>query len=132
MAREGQQWITMEGLKADGYRNVLREEEPGLLGIGIEPSFSIGQRGLLVQTDGGNVLYDCVSLIDDDGIAEIERRGGIQYICFSHPYFFDSKVSWSRAFDDAPIIIPDADRKQVMSCIAPVLACPRECLPVPK
>jgi hypothetical protein len=64
----------MEGLKADGYRNVLREEEPGLLGIGIEPSFPIGQRGLLVQTDGGNVLYDCVSLIDDDGIAEIERR----------------------------------------------------------
>ena len=39
----------MEGLKADGYRNVLREEEPGLLGIGIEPSFSIGQRCLLVQ-----------------------------------------------------------------------------------
>jgi hypothetical protein len=32
----------MEGLKADGYRNVLREEEPGSLGIGIEPSFSIG------------------------------------------------------------------------------------------
>ena len=85
----------------------------------------------MVQNDGGSVLYDCVSQIDDDGIAEIERRGGIQYICFSHPYFFDSMVSWSRAFDDASIIIPDADRKQVMSCIAPVLACPRGSQRVP-
>jgi hypothetical protein len=46
-----------------------------------------------VQTDGGNVLYDCVSLIDDDGIAEIERRGGIQYICFATIIF---STAWCR------------------------------------
>ena len=110
----GQQWTTMDELKADGYRNDVRDEEPGLLGIGINPSFTIGQRALLVQTDSGNVLYDCISLIDDDAIAEIRRRGGIKYICFSHPHFYDSMVSWSQAFDDATIIIPEADREHVM------------------
>jgi hypothetical protein len=75
---EGQQWTTLDALKTDGYRNDVRDEEPNLTGIGIDPSFTIGQRALLVQTDAGNVLYDCISLIDDDAIAEIERRGGIQ------------------------------------------------------
>lgn len=111
---DGQQWTTMAGLKADGYRNELREEEPGLLGIGIEPSFSIGQRALLVQTEAGNVLYDCISLLDDDAIAAIEGLGGVRYICFSHPHFYDSMVSWSQAFNDPPIIIPDADHQHVM------------------
>ena len=109
----GQRWTTMDDLIRDGYRNDLRPEEPNLLGIGITPSFTIGQRALLVQTPNGNVLYDCVSLLDDDAIAEIERRGGIACICFSHPHFYDSMVEYSRAFD-APIIIPEADREHVM------------------
>ena len=113
---QGQRWTTMDDLIRDGYKNDLRPEipdEPNLLGIGITPSFTIGQRALLVQTPNGNVLYDCVSLLDDDAIAEIERRGGIACICFSHPHFYDSMVEYSRAFD-APIIIPEADREHVM------------------
>ncbi|MCH9010112.1 MAG: MBL fold metallo-hydrolase [Chloroflexi bacterium] len=111
---EGQQWTTMARLKADGYKNDVRREEPGLTGIGISPSFTIGQRALLVQTPGGNVLYDCISYLDDEAIAEVKRSGGIQAICLSHPHFYDSMVSWSRAFDDAPIYIPEADKEHVM------------------
>ena len=44
---------------------VLREEEPDLVGVGVDPPFAIGQRALLVCTPGGNVLWDCVSLLDD-------------------------------------------------------------------
>ena len=111
---EGQQWTTMDGLIGDGYRNELRSEESRLLGIGITPSFSIGQRALLVQTPGGNVLYDCVSLLDESATAEIRGLGGIDYICFSHPHFYDSMVEFSRAFDDAVIVVPEADREHVM------------------
>jgi len=110
----GQQWATMNELKSNGYINDLRPEEPGLLGIGITPSFTIGQRALLVQTPVGNVLYDCVSLLDEKAISQITRLGGIQFICFSHPHFYDSMVSWSRAFGNAPIIIPEVDREHVM------------------
>ena len=111
---EGQRWTTMEDLLREGHRNDVRAEEDALLGIGIEPSFSIGQRALLAQTPSGNVLYDCVSVLDDNAAREIERRGGIAYICFSHPHFYDSMVEFSRAFGNAPIIIPEADREHVM------------------
>ena len=88
----------MEDLLREGHRSDVRVEEEGLLGIGIEPSFSIGQRALLVQTDQGNVLYDCVSVLDGDAVEEIRSRGGIDYICFSHPHFYDSMVEFSSAF----------------------------------
>src|SRR2546426_9061295 len=62
----GQRWVTREELLQRGHRNELRELEPGLHSIGVEPSFGIGQRALLVRTEAGNVLYDCVPLLDDD------------------------------------------------------------------
>lgn len=43
-------WTTHERLLAEGHRNVRREEELCVLGIGTEPSFAIGQRALLIQT----------------------------------------------------------------------------------
>ena len=111
---EGQQWTTMAAMKAEGYGNEVREVELRLTGIGISPSFSIGQRALLIQTDGGNVLYDCVSYLDADTVASVEALGGIQGICLSHPHFYDSMVAWSRFFGDAPIYVPEADREHVM------------------
>ena len=114
VAWDGQQWTTMGQLKSEGFTNDLREEEPGLLGIGTTPSFSIGQRALLVQTSHGNVLFDCISLLDESTIVEVEARGGIRYISLSHPHFYDTMVTWSRAFDDAEIVVPEADRQHVM------------------
>ena len=49
--------------------------EPGLTEIVTEPKFAIGQRALLVEAPGGNVLWDCVSLIDDATIAAVEALG---------------------------------------------------------
>jgi hypothetical protein len=81
----GQRWTTMAQMKDAGFKNEVKEKEPGLLGIGIVPVFSIGQRALLVQTSEGNILYDCISLIDDETIDTIRSLGGIQGICLSHP-----------------------------------------------
>ena len=47
----GQKWIDREKLQKS-RKNVLRDEEPNMLGIGTEPSFAIGQRALLIQTGG--------------------------------------------------------------------------------
>ena len=41
--KPGQQWMTLEKLRLTN-RNSLKFEEPGLIGIGIEPPFAIGQR----------------------------------------------------------------------------------------
>ena len=110
----GQRWTTMAELKAGGHDNEIRREEPGLTGIGIKPTFSIGQRALLVHTEGGNVLYDCISYLDDETTDAIQQLGGIQSICLSHPHFYDAMVTWSRAFDNAPIYVPEVDRGFVM------------------
>src|SRR5262249_25360833 len=38
----GQQWTTLDELRAD-HTNQIREEEPSLTGIGTQPKFGIGQ-----------------------------------------------------------------------------------------
>ena len=109
---DGQRWTTMDALRA-GRRNEIREVEAGLLGIGTTPSFAIGQRALLVRTPGGNILWDCLSLLDDETIAAVRERGGIGAIAISHPHYYSAMIEWSRAFD-APIYLHVADRRWVM------------------
>lgn len=108
----GQAWTTFEAL-ADDHKNELREEEPNLLGIGVEPKFAIGQRALLVQSSAGNVLWDCVSLLDAPTIARVKALGGISAIALSHPHYYSAIVEWSEAFGDVPIYIHAQDRQWV-------------------
>lgn len=108
----GQQWTTLAELQAE-HHNVLRTVEPGLTGIATEPSFAIGQRALLVQTPAGNVLWDCISLLDAATVAAVHALGGIQAIAISHPHFYSAMVEWSRAFD-APIYLHEDNRPFVM------------------
>jgi hypothetical protein len=104
----GQQWTTMAEI-ADSHTVVLRNEEADLVGIGVEPSFAIGQRALLVRTAHGNVLWDCVSLLDEQTRGQIADLGGIAAICLSHPHFYAANVEFADAFD-ARIFIPRADQ----------------------
>jgi glyoxylase-like metal-dependent hydrolase (beta-lactamase superfamily II) len=105
---DGQRWTTVTELARD-HTSDLHEEETGLFGIGICPSFAAGQRALLVCTPRGNVLWDCVSLLDDAAFEEVTRRGGIAAVCLSHPHFYAACVEWADAFD-APIFISAADK----------------------
>jgi len=99
---QGQSWTTLDQLVRD-HHNLVKSMETGLTGIGTEPKFAIGQRALLVQTSKGNVLWDCVSLIDDATIEAVEALGGISSLAISHPHLFGSMVEWSHAFGNAPI-----------------------------
>jgi len=107
----GQRWMTMAELTAD-HHNDLREEEPGLIGVGTTPGFAIGQRSLLLRTDAGNVMWDGISLLDDATVAAITDLGGVATICCSHPHFYGSIVEYADAFD-ARILLPTADREWV-------------------
>lgn len=105
----GQSWTTIDELASD-HRNVFRPLETGLTGISTEPKFAISQRSLLVQGPKGNVLWDCVSLIDDASIEAVMKLGGISSLAMSHPHLVGSMVEWSHAFDNAPIHL-HADHK---------------------
>src|SRR6266705_2100735 len=105
----GQEWTTLEQLRAN-HHNRIEDEAPQLLGIGTEPEFAIGQRALLLQSPGGNLLWDCISLLDDETIAEVNARGGIRAIAISHPHFYSSMIEWAECFD-ARIFLHSADSK---------------------
>src|SRR5262245_37810236 len=81
---QGQLWTTMEELSAEGFRSEVRELEPGLAGIGTTPTLAIGQRALLVQTEAGNVLWDCSGYLDQAGIERVRELGGLAGISASH------------------------------------------------
>jgi hypothetical protein len=108
---DGQRWTTMAELAAD-HAVTIREEEPDLFGVGVEPAVAIGQRALLVRTPGGNVLWDCVPLLDDVARAWIHDLGGIAAICMSHPHFYAANVEFADEFD-ARILIPRADERWI-------------------
>jgi hypothetical protein len=93
--------------------NSTREYEPGVTGIGSQPSFAIGQRAVLVRTPGGNVLWDCISLLDAATVTTIKALGGLKAIAISHPHFYTTMVEWADAFD-CPIHLHAADKDWIM------------------
>jgi hypothetical protein len=109
----GQEWTTFEKLRAS-HRNVFTEEG-GLTGIGIEPSFAIGQRALVIPAGDGAVLWDCVSLVTDEAVERIRRMGGLKAIAISHPHYYSSLGEWSEAFGGVPVYLHEDDRRWVMN-----------------
>jgi hypothetical protein len=108
----GQTWTTLDAL-AQSHMNSLREYEPGVIGIGAQPAFAIGQRALLLRTDKGNVLWDCIATLDAATVTAIKGLGGISAIAISHPHFYTTMVEWAHAFDCA-IHLHAADRAWIM------------------
>jgi hypothetical protein len=109
----GQGWTTLEALRVRNF-NAWRQHEPGVIGIGTQPIFAIGQRALLIQTPQGNVLWDCISLIDDATVTLINGLGGLKAIAISHPHFYTTMAEWSRAFGGVPVHTHADDQRWIM------------------
>jgi hypothetical protein len=108
VGHQGQRWTTMGELARD-HRNRVEELELGLLGIGTDPSFAIGQRALLVE----GLLWDCITLLDGATAAAVEAAGGIDTIAISHPHYYSAMIEWADRFD-ARVLLHEADREWVM------------------
>ena len=109
----GQDWTTLDDLRRT-HALKFTEEGEGIAGIAMEPAFAINQRPLLLQSPAGNVLWDCVSLVTEEAVAEIKRRGGLTAIAISHPHYYTTMLEWSAAFDGVPVYLHADDRKWVM------------------
>ena len=110
---DGQQWTTLRQLQLT-HRNRIQEEEPGLYSIVTEPTFAIGERAFLLQTSQGNVLWDCVALLDDSTMEAIRNLGGVAAIAISHPHYYTTMIEWSLIFNNARIYLHSADRNWVV------------------
>jgi hypothetical protein len=112
IGHQGQQWTTLGALRQD-HRNVIQPIEPGLTGIISEPRVAIGQQAHLIETPAGNLLWNCINLIDEETVAAVEQRGGLAAIAVSHPHFYSGVTDWSHAFGGVPIFLHAADRAWV-------------------
>jgi DNA-directed RNA polymerase subunit RPC12/RpoP len=108
----GQEWMEFPFLKRY-YRNAWRRHLPDLYSFETMPAFGIGQRAFLVRTPAGNILWDCVALVEDATIDIINALGGIKGVAISHPHYYTTMVEWARVFD-CPIHIHADDRAWIM------------------
>ena len=103
----GQTWTTLDRLRTD-HRNRIAPEGSGLIGIGTEPKFAIGQRALHLRTPHGGVLWDCISLVDDATVEKLGALGGVR------AHYFSSMIEWSRALGRVPVYLHEADSQWVL------------------
>src|SRR5215203_2388031 len=108
----GQSWITLERLR-NAHSNKFLRLATGLTTIETTPAFGIGQRAILAHTPAGNVLWDCLALIDDATIDLLNGMGGVSAIAISHPHYYTTMVEWSHALGGVPIYLHAADREWV-------------------
>jgi glyoxylase-like metal-dependent hydrolase (beta-lactamase superfamily II) len=103
----------MAELADSGSRTVVREVEPGLIGIAVQPDIGVGHRALVVGTAEGNLLWDPPPFIDAAAIQAVTEFGGLSAVSASHPHMYGAIVEWSRAFG-ADILLPEVDRRWMM------------------
>jgi len=113
----GQAWTTRAAL-AKSHRNAWHQHEPNLFSIQPVPAVGINQRAFLLRTPAGNVLWDCVALLDPATEALVDSLGGVSAIAISHPHYYTVMQDWAAAFgatihlhaaDAAHIVRPDAN-----------------------
>lgn len=107
----GQQWTDADNLR-HGHKNAWREEAPGIFSLITEPRFGIGQRAFLIRTPEGNILWDCITLLDDATRALIDAMGGLTSIAISHPHYYSTIADWGRTFG-VPVHVHADDREWI-------------------
>ncbi|MFD1020870.1 MBL fold metallo-hydrolase [Thalassobacillus hwangdonensis] len=111
---DGQQWTTLNSMIESGtFKNEIIKEEENVYSITTTPRFGIGQTAYLIIGEGFNVLWDCVTYLDEETIRVIESLGGIDAIALSHPHYYSTQAKWAETFR-APIYIHNDDRNWVM------------------
>lgn len=106
----GQHWTTHAEL---AEQHDLRIGTDGdLLALAL-PGFGIPQRALHLRTDGGNILWETLSLVTAEAVEALEAEGGVDLIAISHPHFYASMIEWSEALGGVPILTHAADQEWV-------------------
>lgn len=106
---EGQSWTNTTEIITH-HKVSITELTPSLYALQVTPLFALGQRALLVLSPGGNVLWDCIPLLNQEIIDFIRSKGGLKAIAFSHPHFYSNVNQWAETFD-CPVYINRADEQ---------------------
>lgn len=106
----GQRWTAQAQMAAEGYRTSVEELEGDLYALTVEPELAVGQRGLIVRTPGGNLLWEPPGYLDQEAIEAVRDLGGLTAVSASHPHLTGASIQWSHAFGGVPDLVAAADR----------------------
>jgi len=109
LTEDGQNWTNSAEIAAN-HEVLIRELSPTLFSFQVAPLFALGNRALLNLSPGGNILWDCIPLLNQEIIDFIRSKGGIKAIAFSHPHFYSNVNEWAQIFD-CPVYINAADEQ---------------------
>ncbi|KAI8347379.1 metallo-beta-lactamase [Mortierella sp. GBAus27b] len=113
----GQEWTTLDKIREEGkHSNEFKptEADPeNMISISTTPQFAIGQRGILIRTPKGNILWDCITYIDKATVDRVKELGGLKAIVISHPHYYSSLKEWSEAFGGIPVYTHVNDKQWV-------------------
>lgn len=104
---KGQAWTQPEDLQ-NNFSNSIKKINENFYEIKTLPKFAIGQRAFLITTPGGNLLWDCISLLNEPTKAFIQSKGGLKAIVISHPHYYTTMNDWAAAFD-CPVYVHQSD-----------------------
>ena len=107
----GQQWVSTADINAR-HSVLVKKINDQLYDLRLVPSFAIGQRAFLIIAPGGNILWDCIPLLNAPVEAFIKSKGGLKAIVFSHPHYYSNMNEWASAFD-CPVYIHRQDAEWV-------------------
>ncbi|MEE8104665.1 MAG: MBL fold metallo-hydrolase [Planctomycetota bacterium] len=110
--RGGQTWTTKEKLAQTHAVRVNRLHER-FYELEVAPRFAIGQRAFLILSEAGNILWDCIPLLDEPTIAFIRAHGGLRAVAISHPHYYSNMRDWAETFD-CPILIHEHDEEWIV------------------
>ncbi|KAK0285781.1 hypothetical protein LTR35_005121 [Friedmanniomyces endolithicus] len=103
----------MRGKYENEYQKVgAGDGDEQMWSIWTEPKFGIGQRCVFIQTDHGNVLWDCITNLDEETAAIIKQEGGLKAIIISHPHYYTTHLEWAQVFD-CPVYLASDDKEWI-------------------
>jgi glyoxylase-like metal-dependent hydrolase (beta-lactamase superfamily II) len=110
----GTTYTTLSVLRRTGvYRNkisLLDPKNPNIFTIVTEPKFGIGQRCFFIRTPHGNVLWDMITLLDQETTEWIRAQGGLKAIVISHPHYYTTHWWWSVMLE-SPVYVSKEDQE---------------------
>ncbi|WVW81997.1 hypothetical protein I302_104002 [Kwoniella bestiolae CBS 10118] len=108
----GQEWTNMAELGEGRKHVLLQDEEDGRVTmIGCEPGFAINQTPILIETAEGSYIWDCSAFISLPLIGHLSKlKKPLKGIAISHPHFFSTSLTWSRALK-VPLYVCEDDKE---------------------
>ncbi|WVQ93691.1 hypothetical protein IAU59_000767 [Kwoniella sp. CBS 9459] len=109
----GQQWTTLAELSKHQerkHRLLLDDVDDRISMIVTEPGFGINQTPILIETGDGSYIWDCAAFLSlplVGHLTSLERP--LKGIVISHPHFFSTSLTWSRALD-VPLYLNEDDK----------------------